>query len=96
MAKLFEEVVNKASLLDLEIINVKQPNNISCDWSSLNEFKKTFFKWLNSKNKFGVLNKLNIFYLWDSTNPNNQLVDFINVNDIKINDSELNDYINNF
>ena len=86
----------EVSLLDWNVINIKYPNNRTCDWSSFNEFKKPFFKWLYSKNKFGVLNKLNIFSLWDGTNPNNQLIDFVNQNNIDIDDKELNDYINNF
>lgn len=86
----------EVSLLGWNIINVKQPNNRTYDWSSFNEFKKPFFKWLYSKNKFGVLNKLNIFSLWDGTNPNNQLIDFVNQNNIDIDDKELKDYINNF
>ena len=86
----------EVSLLDWNIINIKYPNNRTCDWSSFNEFKKPFFKWLYSKNKIGVLNKLNIFSLWDGTNPNNQLIDFVNQNNIDIDDKELKDYINNF
>ena len=83
----------EVSLLDWEIINVKRPNNISCDWSSFNEFKKPFFAWIERINRLKMKNKIMLFMLWDINNPNNTLSDFIERNNINIIDEDLIEYI---
>ena len=81
------------SLLDWNVINIKYPNNRTCDWSSFNEFKKPFFVWLERINRLKMKNKIKLFMLWDANNPNNTLSDFIERNNININDEDLIEYV---
>lgn len=83
----------EVSIIDWTIVNVKRPNNISCDWGSFRKIGKVFFKWLESKNKLGVKNKKYLYSLWDGSNPNNTLEDFIKSNNLKILDEDLIKYI---
>lgn len=78
------------SLIDWNVIRVKNGN------PSKSQIKP-FFKWLNAKHSRdrNQTNKLALFIAWDNNNPENDLLGFIERNDIEINDKELVDYINN-
>ena len=78
----------EVSLLDWNIINVKQGN-------PTRDMQKRFHQWLISKSTRGVdaTNKKMLFISWDGNNPNNELGSFCERHNITPQDEELLEYI---
>lgn len=68
-------------LIDLDIINVKNPKGISKDWGNFSKIKKAFFKWLLEK-KDGYSNIQILYKTWDRCNDENLLKDYIETHNI--------------
>lgn len=76
-----------------DIFNVKAPLDVEPNWSNFSKFRKPFFKWLETTNILGVKNKIQLYFSWDSANPDNTLSQFIKRQNIEIKDEELIQYI---
>ena len=84
----------EVSLITWDIINVKRPSSLSANWDNFKYFYKPFFTWLEEvSRKIGLQNKLRLYDMWDSNNPNNHLDDFIKKHHIEVTDDTLYNYI---
>ena len=79
----------EVSILDWTIINVK-------NGTVTGSMESTFNKWLNAKSTRdkNKLNKEIVYVMWDSVNPNNDLLEFTETHNTEITDNELKQYIN--
>ena len=78
----------EVSIIDWNIINVK-------NGTVTGQMEKLFNEWLvakSTKDK-SKLNKEMVYIMWDAVNPNNDLLEFTDSHNIKIEDIELNQYI---
>lgn len=78
----------EVSIIDWNIINVK-------NGTVTGQMEKLFNEWLAAKSTKdkSKLNKEMVYIMWDAVNPNNDLLEFTDSHNIKIEDIELNQYI---